>query len=175
MAYNCPVNCPRILYFSNPSVLYGGSPTGVSEASPSSANNALTLNNTRVTVANWRQSSTAAIRVDAPNGGQSWPARTTHNITWTGTDLPAGAVVHITYSDGTRRRYTTNRTPGGLIAAVPASQGSYSWTVPFNPGASWRVKVCVPMPKALVRGDSGVGGESCLASDSSDAPFSITP
>ncbi len=174
MAYNCPVNCTRILHFSNPNVLFGGNPTGIAEASPSSAYNALSLNNTRVTVANWRASSTAAIRVDAPNGGQSWRSGTTHTIAWTGTDLPADAVVYITYSNG-NRWYMTNGRPGGLIAAVPASQGSYSWTVPLNPSTSWRVELCVPMPPPLVRGATSGRGDSCLARDSSDAPFSITP
>jgi hypothetical protein len=173
MAYNCPVSCTRILYFSNPSVLYGGNPTGIDQASPSSANNALSLNNTRVTVANWRVQPT--ITVVKPNGGEAWTGGTAHSITWTASGLPAGAVVHITYADGTDRAYTTSARPGGLIAAVPASQGSYSWTVPFNSGTSWRVKLCVPTPPTLARGDSGVRGSSCLASDTSDAPFSITP
>jgi hypothetical protein len=171
MAYNCPVSCPRVLYFSNPNVTYGGNPTGVSQVSASSAYNALSLDNTRVTVANWRQSSTASIRVDAPNGGESWPAGSTRSITWTSADLPAGAVVHITYSDGTGRGFTTNRTAGGAIARVPASQGSYSWTVPDNVGSSWRVKLCVPTAASPAR----AAGRSCLVSDASDAPFSIVP
>jgi hypothetical protein len=169
----CRTGCPRVLYFSNPNVLYGGSPTGVGEAFPASAYNALSLDNTRVTVANWRQSSTASIRLDAPNGGESWRAGSTRTITWAPTDLPAGAVVHITYTDGTGRGYMTNGTTGGLIAAVPAARGSYSWAVPFNPGDSWQVKLCVPTPRRLTRGASG--GRECLASDTSEAPFSITP
>ena len=44
----------RILHFSNPNVSYLGNATGVNEAAGNSANNALSLNNTRVTVANWR-------------------------------------------------------------------------------------------------------------------------
>jgi peptidyl-Asp metalloendopeptidase len=165
----------RVLYFSNPNVTYGGNPTGVSETSASSAYNALSLNNTRVTVANWRQAPTptASVRVGAPNGGESWPAGSTHSITWTSANLPAGAVVNVTYSDGTARGFTTNRTAGGAIARVPASQGSYTWTVPFDTGNSWRVKLCVPAPASLVRG--AAGGSSCLASDASDAPFSIVP
>jgi hypothetical protein len=171
MAYNCPVSCPRVLYFSNPNVLYQGKPTGVATGSGSSAYNALSLSNTRVTVANWRAFPTASIRVDAPNGGQSWKAGSTHSVAWTTTDVPAGAVVHITYEDG--GAYVTNRTPGGFVAAVPASQGSYSWTVPMNPGVSWRVKLCVLKPATPVRGRPG--GRSCLASDKSDGPFSIVP
>jgi hypothetical protein len=173
MAYNCPVSCPRVLHFSNPNVTYGGNPTGVDVASPTSAYNALSLNNARVTVANWRQSSTASIRVTAPNGGESWRAGSTHGIAWTATDLPAGAVVQITYTDSAESGYVTNRTPGGFIAAVAASQGFYSWTVPFNTGRSWQVELCVPAPRSPARGSGG--GRSCLASDASDASFSIVP
>jgi peptidyl-Asp metalloendopeptidase len=180
MAYCCGYptcvpypGCPRILYFSNPDVSYGGSPTGVRESSPNPAYNALSLDNTRVTVANWRASSTAAIRLDTPNGGESWRAGSTRSIAWTPTDLPVGAVVHITYTDGTGRGYRTNSTAGGLIAAVPAAQGSYSWAVPFNPGVSWRVDLCVPTPRQVTRG--APAGRDCLVSDASDAPFTITP
>jgi hypothetical protein len=175
MAYNCPVSCPRVLHFSNPDVTYGGNPTGVSAASASSAHNALSLDNTRVTVANWRQAPTATIRVVTPNGGETWPAGSERSITWTASDVPAGAVVHITYSDGTGRGFTTNRTGGGQIATVPASQRSHSWTVPLNIGSSWRVRLCVPVSAPPVRGTSGGRDSSCLASDTSDAPFSIVP
>ena len=171
MAYNCPASCPRVLHFSNPNVTYGGNPTGVSQTSASSAYNALSLDNTRVTVANWRPSPTASIRLDAPNGGEVWPVGSTHSITWTTTDVPAGAIVRIAYTDGTGRGFTTNRTTGGAIASVPASQGSYSWTVPFNTGSAWRVKLCVPTASPA----RGTAGGSCLVSDTSDAPFSIVP
>jgi hypothetical protein len=165
----------RVLHFSNPYVTYLGSPTGVGEASPGSAHNALSLNNTRVTVANWRQAPAATIRVVTPNGGETWPAGAARSITWAASDVPAGAAVHITYSDGTGRGFTTNRTGGGLIATVPASQGSYSWSVPFNTGSSWRVRLCVPVSTLPVRGTPGGRDSSCLASDTSDTPFSIVP
>ncbi len=171
MAYNCPVSCPRVLHFSNPNVTYGGNPTGVSEVSLSSAYNALSLNNTRVTVANWRLA--PALTLLLPNGGESWPEGSTRSITWTATGFAAGAVVNITYSDGTGRGFTTNRTAGGAIASVPASQGSYAWRVPFSSGSSWRVTVCVRAPASPVHGEPG--GRSCLASDTSDASFSIVP
>jgi hypothetical protein len=51
MAYNCSGGCPRVLYFSNPSALYNGLPTGTA----GQHNNALSINNARNTVANWRQ------------------------------------------------------------------------------------------------------------------------
>jgi hypothetical protein len=59
MAYNCPtINCPRLPYFSNPAVFYNGQPTGVDYQSPSSADNARSLNDTALTVANFRASAT---------------------------------------------------------------------------------------------------------------------
>jgi peptidyl-Asp metalloendopeptidase len=160
----------RILHFSNPGVFHLGVPTGVSETSPSSAHNALSLNNTRTTVANWRVSSSPAIRLDAPNGGEAWPAGSTRGIAWTATDLPAGAVVRIGYADGGARQATTGRPAGGPVAVVPAAQGSYSWTVPATPGSAWRVSLCVP------GAPFGRGSPTpCLASDESDDDFAITP
>ena len=54
MAYNCPGGCPKIQHFSNPDVLYQGLPTGVPIDQPDSAHNALTINQTALTVANFR-------------------------------------------------------------------------------------------------------------------------
>ena len=54
MAYNCPDGCPRIQHFSNPDVLYQGLPTGVPIDQPDSAHNALSLNQTALTIANFR-------------------------------------------------------------------------------------------------------------------------
>jgi hypothetical protein len=56
MAYNCPGGCPRIDHWSNPDVSYGGQPTGVVYTAPDSADNRRTLNNTALTVANFRDS-----------------------------------------------------------------------------------------------------------------------
>ena len=75
MAYNCPVSCPRVLYFSNPTVFYSGKTTGINCTDPScvtpdstSAYNALSLNNTRVTVANWRVGPSADVSVTKTDG-----------------------------------------------------------------------------------------------------------
>jgi hypothetical protein len=54
MAYPCPSgSCPRVKHFSNPNVTYNGMPTG-----SATSNNALALNNTAATVANFRQAVT---------------------------------------------------------------------------------------------------------------------
>ncbi|MEK8030797.1 M12 family metallo-peptidase [Ideonella sp. DXS29W] len=50
MAYNCPSNCPRLQYWSNPNVLYQGLPMGTSTVS----HNARVLNETAATVAAFR-------------------------------------------------------------------------------------------------------------------------
>jgi hypothetical protein len=168
MAYNCPVSCPRVLHFSNPNVSYAGKVTGVSELNvDDSAHNALSLNNTRTTVANWRQSQTPGIRVTAPNGGESWSAGSTRTVTWTTTALPAGSVVQLGCTSAGRTDH---------LATVPASQGSYTWRVSSPPGASRRIKACVQRPPSSpTRRTRGAPSPACLAADTSDAPFTITP
>jgi hypothetical protein len=157
----------RILYFSNPNVLHLGQPTGVAEASPSSAYNALSLNNTRTTVANWRQSNTPGILVTAPNGGESWGAGSARTVSWTPTSLPAGSIVQLGCTSASGTVY---------LATVPASQGSYAWQVSSTPGSSWRVKACVKSaPSSPKRRTKGAPSPACLAADTSDAPFTITP
>jgi len=57
MAYgNDCGNCTRVNRWSNPSLLYNGAPTGVPEGQFHAADNHRTLNNTALTVANFRQS-----------------------------------------------------------------------------------------------------------------------
>jgi hypothetical protein len=56
MAYNCPGGCPRLTAFSNPDVFVQGHATGVPISEPDSAHNALTINQTAFTIANFRNS-----------------------------------------------------------------------------------------------------------------------
>jgi peptidyl-Asp metalloendopeptidase len=67
MAYNCAGGCTRVNYWSNPDVSYGGQPMGVVYTSPESADNHLTLNNTALTVANFRTSCTVHGAPSAPS------------------------------------------------------------------------------------------------------------
>jgi hypothetical protein len=57
MAYDCPNpnGCPRITYFSNPAVQYQGEATGVLYTAANSADNARTINQTRIEAANYRE------------------------------------------------------------------------------------------------------------------------
>jgi hypothetical protein len=69
MAYNCASGCSRLNYWSNPNVSYQGNPMGVDVSSPSSAYNALSLNNTRVMTANWRQTVVPVVTPVVPVSG----------------------------------------------------------------------------------------------------------
>jgi hypothetical protein len=110
MAYNCPVSCTRVLHFSNPNVTYGGKTTGIVETSPSSAYNALSLNSTRVTVANWRTSPTGTTPIDR----------------------------YRLYHDGTKEHhYTTDAAEYAYLGTVGWVQEGvahkvYTWTTPVS-------------------------------------------
>jgi hypothetical protein len=143
----------RVLHFSNPAVSYLGTPTGVADPAPDSADNARSLDNTRVTVANWRVADTPSVTLGQPNGGQSWAVGTEQTISWTSTALSSGATLELTYTDGTAT--------WPIASGLARTATSHAWTIPNTPGPSFRVTVC-----------SEVAG-SCEASDSSDATFSI--
>jgi endonuclease/exonuclease/phosphatase family metal-dependent hydrolase len=92
----------------------------------------------------------ATLVVTAPNGGESWAAGTTRDITWS-----AGGVssVRIEWSaDGT--------TWSTLTTGVAASAGRWAWAVPATATGAARVRI-----------SEAVTGQP---SDASDGPFSIT-
>jgi len=55
MAYDCDQGCTEISHFSNPRVLYEGVPTGIAADQDNSADNALTIEQTRLIVAKYRE------------------------------------------------------------------------------------------------------------------------
>lgn len=61
MAYDCPANCPRVPFFSNPRVNFNTLPTGITDQ----VDNAKTLNNTREIVAGLRTRQISAGSVQA--------------------------------------------------------------------------------------------------------------
>jgi peptidyl-Asp metalloendopeptidase len=65
MAYDGNCTCPRINYWSNPTVLYNGLPAGIDPNSAQSAANYQVLNNTRTIVANFRAAITGGPPTDA--------------------------------------------------------------------------------------------------------------
>ena len=60
----------------------------------------------------------------APNGGESWPLGSTHQITWSPGDLRGNVRLDL-YKDGTER---TNKV-GVITDNTPATVGKYSWKV----------------------------------------------
>ncbi len=153
MAYDCPGGCPRVSHFSNPTVFYGGKTTGISDTEPDSADNAKSLNNTRITVANWRTRS-PAVTVTSPSGGETWLGGSVHAVTWSSFDLDPSASITLTYSDGTLT--------WPIASSIDRTATSYDWTVPNNPASGYRVTVC-----------SEVSG-ACETEDSSDGTFAIS-
>jgi hypothetical protein len=75
---------------------------------------------------------TATITVTSPNGGESWAAGSSHNITWTSTGSVGN--VKIQYS-------TNNGNSWSNIISSTTNDGSYSWTVPNVSSSQCLVKV----------------------------------
>jgi len=93
---------------------------------------------------------TPTLTVTAPNGGESWAAGSSQNITWTTTGTIANVKIELSIDGGTN--YTT-------IVASTANTGSYSWTVPSSASAACRIRV-----------SDAAGGTS----DASNGSFTIT-
>ena len=72
------------------------------------------------------QNTQPSITVISPSGGENWKIGETHNITWTSTGLSSSNVVINLLAN------TGNNPTVTIAAGVPASQGSYSWTIPSN-------------------------------------------
>ncbi len=74
-----------------------------------------------------------SITLTSPNGGESWQQGTTHNITWTSANIPAGGKVTIQLIRGT----SSGATYSFQIAEnISVSANSYSWTIPTDAYAS---------------------------------------
>jgi|GEM_PF-1192944 len=95
---------------------------------------------------------TKSITVTSPNGGESWQAGTTHNITWTTQGTVANVKIELSTNGGTG--YST------IIASTP-NNGSYAWTVPNTPSANCLVRI------------SDAANASNI--DVSDSAFTIAP
>ena len=79
-----------------------------------------------------RPVTTNTVTVSAPNGGESWAAGSTHDITWSTTGTVGS--LNIDYS-------TDNGSTWTAVVSGTANDGAYSWTVPNTPSANCRVRV----------------------------------
>jgi beta-lactamase superfamily II metal-dependent hydrolase len=95
--------------------------------------------------------------VNIPNGGESWEAGTSHDITWIATDNVGVTAIDIYYST------TGSGGPFTEIATGEANDGVYPWTVADDPSTDCYVKV--------VAWDAATNSDE----DVSDGAFTITP
>lgn len=73
-----------------------------------------------------------SIVVTSPNGGEIFGVGSNQNITWTSYSV---SNVNIEYSTNGGGTYNT------IASNIPASQGSYLWTVPATPSNSCRIRI----------------------------------
>jgi hypothetical protein len=133
MSYNCSGGCPGIDYFSNPDISYNGDPTGIAAPSPSSADNAHTINQTRVGMAGYRDEVQPSITVISPDGDEVWRKDTSHMIAWSSSNLTGNIKIELFQ--------------GGILDTTidldADDTGSFSWTVPqsLSLGTEYRIRI----------------------------------
>jgi len=91
---------------------------------------ASTIGSGLITVSRSSTYVTPTITITSPGAGAQWVQGSTHNITWTSTNLPANeqvTIMALDYNDNASARQDIS-----IASGVPASQGTYSWTVPTN-------------------------------------------
>jgi len=112
----------------------------------SDAANATTMDTSNA-VFNILDNGTPAITVTSPNGGESWQAGTTKDITWNSSGPISAVKIELSFNGGSL--WST------IIASTP-NDGSYSWDI-----------VKVPSLNCFMRISDVLG----TSSDTSDAPF----
>jgi len=94
---------------------------------------------------------TPIITVTAPNGGEDWITESQQNITWSSQNITD---VSIEYSIDNGGSWIS------VVASIPASSGSYNWTVPNTPSTQCLVRIS--------------DASNASINDVSDATFKIT-
>ena len=139
MAYpdNCPVDCPRIGYFSNPELMYNGEALGIPEGQPNAADNRKTLNNTAPTVANFRQHVTPVPAPIAPVLVSPLGVTTNRQPAYTWNVSPY-ATAYILWVDGPngnliKQWHDATQICNAATCSVPSTttldNGQYTWFV----------------------------------------------
>lgn len=93
-----------------------------------------------------------ALRITAPNGGESWQKGTVHDITWNHDVATGGSIKFKLYKGGTFLQFLTG---------VVSNNGTYSWYVPtgLSAGSNYQILGYTP---------------DYLYADASDGYFSVT-
>lgn len=142
----CP-NCPRIPYFSNPSITHNGTPIGIANQ----RDNTRVINNTALTISQFRDSgggtSCSTAQMTGPTNGATIQSTTTFTWNagsgiaeyWLYVGTTPGGNNLLNASQGTNLSRTVSNLPGGNIyvtlwsrcASTGAwTQNSYSYVVP---------------------------------------------
>ena len=93
------------------------------------------------------------VTVTTPNGGENWLSNSQQNITWTSQNITN---VSIEYSTNNGSSWMS------VISSIPATAGSYNWTLPSN----------TPSTQCLVRISDA---SNASINDVSDSVFTIAP
>ena len=115
-----------------------------------------TSNSQTLTISGTPDVTPPVVNLTSPDGGESWAAGSTHNITWTATDNVAVATVDLALSTNGGTSFPT------ALATGIANSGSFSWLVPVNLTSTARIRV-------IAR-----DGSNNIGSDSSSTNFAIT-
>jgi len=102
-----------------------------------------------------------SITVTSPNGGEQWVVGSTHNITWQASGFQGNNInvwlTAVDYSDHSGRypnkQYSINVLPNGSNGGLPITQGSYSWTIPYNFVNSSQMKVNISVSSSISNED----------------------
>jgi len=86
-----------------------------------------------------------SLTVTSPNGGETWRKGETHQMTWVASEISGNVIIELLQNDAVV----------GPIAEVPASIGSYSWTVgrledgTFITGGNLKIRICTASGQGL--------------------------
>ncbi len=98
---------------------------------------------------------TATIAVTSPNGNEKWVIGSIHNITWSAPGVTADVNIEISRDGGAATS----------IATVPATDGSYSWTVVGPATAQARISISSGEVSDSSDADFGVGTAPAVTTD----------
>jgi M6 family metalloprotease-like protein len=109
----------------NNAYLVNGSPGGLNITNVGAAGSTISFD---VTIAG----SSPTLTLDAPNGGEVWPAGSTQTITWHSSQITGSIAIAYSYNGGSSFIEITSGAP---------NTGSYNWTIPYLPSSNCRIRL----------------------------------
>jgi hypothetical protein len=132
MAYNCSGGCPQVPYFSNPDLQYNEQPLGVLHTASDSADNARTINQTRVEMANYRAPAGTTYTLSVTKQGTD-----NGTVTSNPSGISCGSTCSAAFSSGQSVTLTATAATGSTFAGWSgACTGTGSCTVSMTQARS---------------------------------------